>query len=127
MRILVTGSRTWDDVRTIRAVLAHIDEMNPGVSITLVSGACPTGADAHAERIAEALGWTVERHPAKWEEHGKRAGFIRNHQMVALGADMVLAFHRDNSRGTQHCINAAHKAGIPVTEYLYVPVRAGSR
>lgn len=122
MRVLVTGSRTWDDTRTIRWVLVELDK-SPGPH-TLVSGACPNGADAIAETIAEGLGWTVERHPADWDRYGKRAGWIRNNEMADLGADCCVAFHRDNSRGTQHCINACHKRGIPVTEYLYVGVRA---
>lgn len=122
MRVLVTGSRTWDDIATIRYALVRIDSV-PGPH-TLVSGACPNGADAHAERIAAALGWTVERHPADWSK-GKGAGLARNREMARLGADLCLAFHRDNSRGTAHMVNRAVEAGIPVTEYIYSGIVAG--
>jgi hypothetical protein len=121
-RVLITGSRTWDDITTIRIALSGRDD--PG-GVTLVSGACPRGADRLCEVVAEQLGWTVERHPADWDRWKKRAGFIRNNEMADLGADVCLAFHRDNSRGTWHMINAAAKRGIPITQYIYVAPRAG--
>lgn len=124
-RLLITGSRNWDDVRTIRDVLSRYSAQHPDEDITLVSGACPTGADAHCERIGAALGFAIERHPAEWERLGKRAGFVRNAEMVALGADDCIAFHRDNSGGTGHTINLCAKAGIPVMQYLYTPLVAG--
>jgi hypothetical protein len=31
-----------------------------------------------------------------------------------MGADLVLAFRRNNSRGTTDCISRAKRAGIPV-------------
>ena len=46
-RLLVTGSRTWDDVRVIEQALAVILDRHPG-GVLLVHGACPRGADAIA-------------------------------------------------------------------------------
>lgn len=127
MRILVTGSRDWTDraaiMRAIDAVLFEVGNRNEGVS-TIVSGACPTGADALAEEVASALNMQVERHPADWTAHGKAAGFRRNAEMVALGADACLAFLGDCtsqtcrhpaphfSHGTSDCMNRAINAGI---------------
>jgi hypothetical protein len=44
-RLLVTGSRTWDDVRTIEQAMAVILDRHPE-GVLLVLGACPRGADA---------------------------------------------------------------------------------
>lgn len=108
-RVLITGSRSWVDARTITNALAIY-----GVGDTLVSGACPEGADAMAESAAAAFGMTLELHPAQWATYGRRAGFMRNAEMVALGADVCLAFIRDNSRGATHTAGLARAAGITV-------------
>ena len=115
MRVLVTGSRTWHNDQTVRAALAEVKDVDkPGTPITLVSGACPTGADVLAEGWARRFGWTVEQHPADWKQHGRAAGPLRNVEMVRSGIDLCLAFRRDNSRGTQHTIEMCEQAGIPV-------------
>lgn len=106
--MLITGSRTWDNFDVMVTALKRY--ARPGV--VLVSGACPSGADAMAEQIWEQWGLPVERHPLDWRK-GNRAGLIRNQEMVNLGADICLAFRRNFSSGTTHCGNAATIAGIP--------------
>lgn len=108
-RILITGSRTWTDAGVIAGILAGYYDPD----VTLISGACPRGADALAEEYWRLLGGRVERHPADWPRYGKRAGFVRNAQMVNAGADLCLAFIRDGSRGASHCAGLARAAGIP--------------
>lgn len=117
MRILVTGSRTWQDVDTIRNVLGGYLRDYPGSVV--VSGACPNGADAIAEFIAEEHGAEVERHPAEWDLYGKRAGFVRNGQMVNLGADLCLAFIKNNSKGATMTADMAEQEGIQ-TKRFYI-------
>src|SRR5664280_2188335 len=120
-RILVTGSRTWFDTDTIReALLRHYFP-----SSILVSGACPTGADAIAERIWTELGGKGERHPANWGRYGRSAGHRRNHEMVALGATVCLAFILDHSPGSTGCVSAARLARIPVELHEVTSQQAG--
>ncbi|MGI5155786.1 SLOG family protein [Microbispora sp. CA-102843] len=117
-RVLITGSRTWTDEQAIRDALAVIAHLSGPENVVIVHGACPTGADALADRIASAwTGMTIERHPAKWKEYGKSAGHRRNAEMVELGADICLAFIMDGSRGASHTAALAEQAGIPTRRF----------
>ncbi|MFJ6559930.1 SLOG family protein [Streptomyces sp. NPDC091412] len=124
-RVLVTGSRDWHDDRAVwHAIAVTILEQAPAATpVVVVHGACPHGADAHASawaHLARADGRrpvAEERHPADWQQHGKAAGFRRNAEMVALGADVCLAFIRNGSRGASHTAALAEQAGIPVRRY----------
>jgi hypothetical protein len=120
-RILVTGSRDWDDDEQVWLALGdavgaiHRDDINR--EIVIVHGDCPRGADAIADQWARRYGTTIERHPANWQINGKRAGFIRNDLMVNLGADLCLAFIRNGSRGASHTAALAEQAGIPTRRW----------
>jgi hypothetical protein len=142
-RILVTGSRDWADLPLLRdELMAAVRELGEE-RVVIVHGKCDPrdpqtreavpwaaaerlrledqrhllGADWYADRIAGTRGIWLERHPAKWAEHGKAAGPRRNAEMVALGASVCLAFIRDGSKGATHCAAVAEKAGIPVRRY----------
>lgn len=110
VRVLVCGSRDWEDEDEIADVLA---DLIAGAPVTIVHGGA-RGADYIAGKIAEFYGYAVEVFPADWERYGKRAGFIRNVAMLDTRPDRVVAFQRNGSRGTQHTIDEARKRGIPV-------------
>lgn len=117
-RILVTGSRDWDDTDRVWEELGNaVAPIDITREITVVHGHCPRGADAQADEWARKYGTTIERHPANWQINGKRAGFIRNTLMVNLGADLCLAFIRNGSRGASHTAALAEAAGIPVRRF----------
>ena len=83
-RLLVTGSRTWDDVQAIERALAVILDRHPE-GVLLVHGACPHGADAIAAAYAARTpGYRIEAHPADWRRYGRAAGYRRNAEMIAL-------------------------------------------
>jgi SLOG family YspA-like protein len=99
--------------------------LRDGREIVIVHGACPTGADAIADRIARFHGHTVEDHPA--ERGGRRwpsAGPLRNAEMAAAGADVCLGFvmpcsrpwcaesQPHDSHGASGCLELALGAGI---------------
>jgi hypothetical protein len=113
-RLLVTGSRTWDDAAVIEDALAVILARHPE-GVLLVHRACPRGADAIAAAYAaRTAGYRIEAHPADWRRHGRAAGQLRNAEMTALGADGCIAFLQGASPGTAATIRLARVAGIPV-------------
>jgi len=132
VRILVTGSRAWDDWQAVYRALNELcdthglnyppDEygntMPDPSRVTVVHGACPKGADHWADQWCVGNFLTAERHPADWDRYGKRAGFVRNAEMVRLGADVCLAFIKDYSKGATMTRTLARDAGIPTITYL---------
>lgn len=117
-KVMVTGSRSWGTMsRDRERVNFHLRLRTRGR--TLVHGACPNGADKLADDWARTNDHPVERHPADWNKHGKRAGFIRNAEMVASldpETDLVLVFWDGESRGTLHAARLARKAGLTVID-----------
>jgi hypothetical protein len=127
-RILVTGSRDWADrdtvYRALDAICAgfglyykpdeHGNTLPDPDLVTVVHGDHWAGADRIASDWCASAALVPERHPANWETHGRKAGFLRNREMVLAGADLCLAFRKGASKGTQMTIDLAKAAGIPV-------------
>lgn len=119
MRVLLTGSRTWPDARAVYVELHTLWFAHRETGLTIVHGACWKGADRMAAEWCR-RGWmnlTEERHPAPWTT-GRAAGYGRNAAMVALGADLCLAFIESNSRGASHCAGLAEAAGIETRRFV---------
>ena len=122
-RILVTGSRDWTDMETIRGALSEAWHLlgQPSDAV-LVQGECHLGgADKIAAYIWSGWGYEVEGHPAEVGPNGHVLGPKRNAEMVALGADVCLAFPLPSSRGTKNCMRLAREAGIPLRVYAQYP------
>lgn len=118
-RVLISGDRDWADWWIIERILDGLHD-NYSPDFTLIEG-CARGADSMAEGWSLAFGEEYpvdhQHYPAKWDEHGRSAGPIRNRQMLTEGKpSVVIAFHDDlaNSKGTKDMVAAAKKAGIPV-------------
>lgn len=134
MRVLVTGSRqVLDETPVYRELdLAWAEwfnspERGEEEDFVVVHGNAP-GADTLANQWVYdnrhhslfARPPAVEVHPAQWNLHGPSAGFKRNHEMVVLGADLVLAFFQAGAQnaGTRHCVGEAERwlewKGVPI-------------
>lgn len=112
-RLLVTGSRSWTDETVIGQELHRVWTQwgRPQDAVLVVGDA--DGADRLAARCWQRAGLEVELHRADWDVHGRRAGMIRNAEMVDSGVDFCVAFSVDDSRGTAHCLNAATRSLVP--------------
>lgn len=127
-RVLVTGSRNWTDVPFMLERLNEAYYAAGDQPVVLVHG-CAAGADTIAHRWATSLQHQqvpveIEMHRADWTTNGKRAGVIRNAEMVAAGADLCLAFIREHSNGASHCARIAEKAGIETRIYRWEDIHA---
>jgi len=111
-RLLVTGSRDWNDEKRIEDILRSAPH-----DAVLVHGACPTGADAIADRIWSEWGRQVERHPADWKQYGKRAGFVRNAEMAESDSALCLAFIKGDSRGASMTAQLAEDKGVTTMRF----------
>lgn len=115
MRVLVCGSRDWGDRRTISRRLQQLPcdaVVIHGAASRKVDG-IEQSADMIADEVALGMGLTVGRFPAMWS-NGRQAGLVRNLEMLDTNPDLVIAFQRNLSRGTQHTINETQRRGIPV-------------
>lgn len=136
--MLVTGSRNFTDTNLVDqcldAALALLQmPLSMQGSVKLIHGAAK-GLDSLSAQVASRRNWTIESYPAQWDKHAaacpawhvtpepkptcKMAGHRRSHEMIALGADLVVAFPlgveaSDQSRGTWGCARAAMTAQLP--------------
>ncbi len=109
MKVLVCGSRDWDNASFIHDSLAQL----PKDAEVIEGGA--RGADEMARQSATELGLDVVEYPANWERFGNSAGPLRNIKMLDREQpDLVIAFQANNSKGTQHMIDQAKRRGIRV-------------
>jgi hypothetical protein len=113
-KLLIAGSREITDYEFIAARLdyltAHITA-DEDVRIEVVEGEAP-GVDRLARRWGEERGYAVKPFPADWNGLGKKAGFVRNKQMVEYGPDGAILFWDGVSKGTNDTLNLVIEAGI---------------
>ena len=116
MRVLICGSRNWNDPTPMNAVLAGLDVLAEGSNepLVVIHGDAP-GADRLAGSLAKRWGATVIAEPADWNKHGKAAGPIRNQKMLdEHKPDVVYAFRSSGkSNGTDDMCKRARDAHLP--------------
>jgi hypothetical protein len=110
-RILVCGSRDWEDPALIRQVLDEQVQLRP--HDVIIQGGC-RGADRMAAMVARTMGATIETYPADWRRNGRAAGPQRNILMLNTHPNLIVAFQLNDSKGTAHVIAEARARGIPV-------------
>jgi len=108
MKLAVVGSRTFNDYTLLKNYIVE----NYQDIFTIVSGGAQ-GADKLAERYAKEYDLNIEVHIPEWSLYGKKAGAIRNKDIVD-NCNQVLAFWDGISKGTEITIKMAEKANKPV-------------
>ena len=106
----IVGSRRRNSQTDYALVYNTFENLyEPGDHI--VSGGCPQGGDAFAERIAKQRQIPIIIHYAQWDRLGRSAGFARNGD-IARDADVLIAcVAEDRTGGTEDTIKKYLKLG----------------
>ena len=108
-KVLVCGGRDYDDWGVLYDTLYDLLEDGP---IVIIQGGAK-GADFLAKVWAKHMIQESHEYPANWKTYGKRAGSVRNQQMLDEGKpDLVVAFQ--GGHGTADMVRRARKAGVEV-------------
>lgn len=116
LRLLVCGGRDFVDRE---AAFRYLDGwVEGGAKVDVVIHGAARGADTLAGEWAAARGIPVLEFPADWKTHGKKAGPIRNQQMLDEGKpNFVVAF--PGGAGTADMVGRAKAAGLPTMQPSY--------
>lgn len=119
-RVIVPGTRTFENYELMCEVL---DKVLPtlGDDIEIVSGHAE-GADKLGERYAKEHNIKCAVFPADWRSHGRKAGPIRNSQMIKYASEKdpyVIAFWDGMSHGTLDTLVKAERKAIGVLTIIY--------
>jgi hypothetical protein len=120
MNLIIAGGRDFDDYtllcRKLEQILANTDK----ATMTLFSGQA-RGADYLGERWVKAQRprIPIRWFPANWDKHGKKAGMLRNQEMLDAGATHLVAFWDGKSKGTDDMITRGKREGISVRVINY--------
>ena len=110
---LVAGSRCFDDVVLLFDKLDHFLQRQEEVLI--VHGGAK-GADSIAAQYAENKGIETKVFLPDWEGLGKKAGYVRNKEMIDFISKYpdkgCVVFWDGESKGAAHTIKLAKKYGI---------------
>ena len=116
MKLIIAGGRYFNNYELLKEKVDYFLSNESG-DIEIVSGKA-RGADSLGEKYAKEKGYTVKEFPAKWNEYGKRAGYLRNEEM-ALYATHCVCFWDGKSKGTKHMIDLAKKSNLNLRVVSY--------
>ena len=116
LKVIMACGRIFNDYNMLEQTLDYFlqNHMN---DVCILCGMA-RGADILGHAYAQKHGCKVEEYPAKWDIHGKRAGFMRNEEM-AKNADALVAFWDGESHGTKDMIRRARKHGLDIRVIRY--------
>lgn len=117
-KVVICGSRTASEQADhlenplVHEVYMLLSNKYDGIGCTIISGGAK-GADTFAKNFAKAYDTAFIEILPDWETHGKKAGYLRNIEMLDQdGVSMVIAIWDGKSKGTKHTIDCASARGI---------------
>lgn len=108
MRVAIVGSRNYPKLELVHDLVGELYK-EFGDRLVIVSGGA-IGVDTAAVWMARQLGLEVKEWLPLWAKHGRKAGHLRNLQIIN-DADRVAAFWDLESRGTGHSVSVSKRQG----------------
>lgn len=117
MKLIIAGSRTFNNYNLLEYEVKKFILKHSPKSLIIISGTA-NGADKLGELFAKNYNIQIEAYPANWNEFGKRAGPIRNKEMVD-NATHAIYFWDGKSSGTANCIKLAQEKQLIIEVINY--------
>lgn len=120
MKLAIIGSRSFNEAnlldRTIKTYFGFLDDDTPNSNYSyrfdeIISGGA-AGADRLGAQWGKANGIKVTEFLPDWNQHGKKAGFLRNQDIIS-NSDCVLCAWDGLSKGSGHSLSIAKKLKKP--------------
>ena len=118
IKLVIVGSRTFNNYSLATAVINKIATEYGYKYIEIVSGGAK-GTDAIGELYADSNGIPKKIFPADWKKWGKRAGFVRNVDIID-NCDVCICFWDGESHGTKHDIELCEQKHKPCHIYNFI-------
>jgi len=109
MKIIVCGGRDYLDYPRVKQALDALHSRR--AILRLIEGGA-RGADTMGRIWATEKKIPYTEVPAEWGKYGKKAGFIRNGEMLEYKVNLVVAF--PGGSGTEHMIALSKLRHVPV-------------
>ena len=127
MRIIIAGSRSFDDYgllcRECNRIIQEYKMFND-VGFEIVEGGA-RGADTLAKWYALDKNYKLTIMNADWDKFGRGAGYIRNEQMAKYALEdpkrICILFWDQESKGTKNMRDIAEKYGIKTFIVPFLP------
>jgi hypothetical protein len=113
MRLAIIGSRVFTDYGYLESKLEGMEKI-----VTCVVSGGAMGADFLGEKWAKSKGIETKIIYPDWKKWGKRAGFLRNEDIIKE-SDVVVAFWDGESKGTKNSIIIAESSNKEVIVYNF--------
>ena len=105
IKIALIGSRGFVDFDLFKEKVKPIFSELSGNIDCIVSGGAK-GADSLAEQYAQDNRINTVIYKPEWKKYGRGAGIVRN-RVIIDNSDLVIAFLKNNSKGTKNSIKVA--------------------
>lgn len=123
MKVAISGSRTFTDRRLVERVVDRLLAKGDRLLVACGDTGCTAGVDTFAHAHLDERGLQDEKDYdlfiAQWRRYGKRAGFIRNEEMIKR-AGVLVAFLSPGpvpTPGTAHAMLLAQRRGLEMHVY----------